>query len=103
MKMLSKYCLALMICLAGLFLFAACSSGNDNQATATTTVSPPTAQVLTVTPRPPSILELMKQRGEQDQAKPALKIVTPAKDAVINGSTVAVKLELSGELKGYMP
>jgi hypothetical protein len=29
--------------------------------------------------------------------------VTPAKDAAINGSTVAVELELSGDLMGYMP
>jgi len=45
----------------------------------------------------------MKARGEQDEAKPVLKIVSPAKDAVINGSTVEVKLDLSGDLKGYMP
>jgi len=45
----------------------------------------------------------MKARGEQDEAKPALKIVSPAKGAVINGSTVDVKLDLSGDLKGYMP
>jgi len=45
----------------------------------------------------------MKQRGEQDKASPSLRIVTPAKNAVINGSTVEVKLDLSGELKGYMP
>ena len=45
----------------------------------------------------------MKQRGDQDEAKPILKIVTPANDAVITGSTVEVKLALSGDLKGYMP
>jgi hypothetical protein len=32
-----------------------------------------------------------------------LKIVSPAKDAVITGSKVDVKLDLSGDLKGYMP
>lgn len=103
MQRLSNNYLVLMIITVGLFLFAACSSGNDNYATATTTVTPPPAQTLTVAPRPQSILDLMKQRGEQDQAKPVLKIVTPSKDAVVNGSTVAVKLELSGDLKGYMP
>jgi len=45
----------------------------------------------------------MKARGEQDEAKPVLKIVSPAKDAVIIGSKVEVKLDLSGDLKGYMP
>lgn len=45
----------------------------------------------------------MKQRGEQDQAKPILKVTSPASNTTINGSTVEVKLELSGDLKGYMP
>ena len=54
-------------------------------------------------PRPQKIVDLMKARGEQDEAKPTLKIVSPAKDAVINGSKVEVKLDLSGDLKGYMP
>ena len=46
---------------------------------------------------------MMKDRGEQDQAKPTLRIVSPANNATINGSTVEVKLDLSGDLKGYMP
>ena len=87
----------------GLLLMAACSGDNANHTTATTTVTPPPVQTLTVVPRPQTILALMKQRAEQDQAKPALKIVTPSPDAVINGSTVAVKLDLSGDLMGYMP
>jgi hypothetical protein len=45
----------------------------------------------------------MKARGEQDEAKPTLRIISPAKDAVITGSKVEVKLDLSGDLKGYMP
>ena len=103
MHKLSKCYLVLVITSAALFFFAACSSGNDNYATGTTTVTPPPTQILSVVQRPQSILELMKERGEQDQANPVLKIVTPAKDAVVNGSTVAVKLDLSGDLKGYMP
>ena len=86
-------------------LFASCSAGNSDNAstTATSTVTPPSTQTLTVVPRPQKILDLMKARGEQDEAKPVLKIVSPAKDAVINGSKVEVKLDLSGDLKGYMP
>lgn len=103
MKKLSNYYLVFIVIAVGLSLFAACSSGNDNYTTATTSVTPPPTQTLTVVPPPQSILDLMKQRGEQDQARPVLKIVTPAKDAIINGSTVAVKLDLSGELMGYMP
>jgi hypothetical protein len=45
----------------------------------------------------------MKQRGEQDEAKPVLKIISPAKNSTINGSTVTVKLDLAGDLKGYKP
>ncbi len=86
-------------------LFVSCSTKNPENAstTATSTVTPPTTQMLTVVPRPQKIIDLMKARGEQDEAKPILKVVSPGKDAVINGSTVAVKLNLSGDLKGYMP
>src|SRR6185295_1105098 len=76
---------------------------DDANTTATTTVAPPPAQTLTLVARPQKILDLMKARGEQDQAKPTIKIVSPRKDAVINGSKVEVKLDLSGDLKGYMP
>lgn len=85
-------------------LLAACSGNPDNASTtATTTVTPPPVQVLAVAPRPQKILDLMKARGEQDEAKPAVKIVSPAANAVINGAKVEVKLDLSGDLKGYMP
>src|ERR1700704_3639986 len=85
------------------FLFASCGGNSDNASTtATSTLTPPPTQTLTVVPRPQKILDMMKARGEQDEAKPVLKIVSPAKDAVINGSTVEVKLNLSGDLKGYM-
>ena len=90
--------------LATALFFSSCATAPDNQSTtATTTVTPPATQMLTLVPRPQKIVDLMKSRGEQDQAIPALKIVSPAKDAVINGSTVEVKLALSGDLKGYMP
>jgi len=86
-------------------LFVSCSAENPENAstTATSTVTPPATQMLTVVPRPQKIIALMKARGEQDEAKPVLKVVSPGKDAVINGSTVEVKLNLSGDLKGYMP
>lgn len=86
-------------------LFASCSAGNPENArtTATSTVTPPPTQTLSLVPPPQMILDLVKQRGEQDEAKPVVKIVSPAKDAVINGSTVQVKLDISGNLKGYMP
>jgi len=93
-----------------LFLFTcsivitACSGNADNSATTvTTTVTPPAVQSLSVVPRPQAIFDLMKSRGEQDEAAPTLKIVSPAANAVITGSKVDVKLDLSGDLKGYMP
>lgn len=85
-------------------LLAACSGNPDNaKTTETTTVTPPPVQVLTVVPRPQKILDLMKARAEQDEATPALKIVSPAANAVITGAKVDVRLALSGDLKGYMP
>lgn len=84
--------------------FTACSATNDNASTtATSTVTPPPSQKLTVLTRPQKISDMMTARGQQDTAKPALKIVSPAKDAEINGSKVEVKLDLSGDLMGYMP
>jgi hypothetical protein len=78
------------------------TNGNSNT-TATTAATPPGEQNLTVVPRPQKIADLMKARGEQDNAKPAVKIISPATNAVVSGSTVNVKLELSGDLMGYMP
>src|SRR5215210_5891217 len=84
--------------------FASCTTTNENtNTTATTTASPPIVKELTVVSRPQTIEELMKQRGEQDQAKPNLHVVAPANNSTIKGSTVEVKLHLDGDLKGYVP
>jgi hypothetical protein len=45
----------------------------------------------------------MAERGEQDAAAPVLRINEPAEGAVVAGSTVRVRLALSGDLKGYQP
>ncbi len=60
-------------------------------------------QILSIVDRPQKIKDLMAGRSEQDAATPTLKIVEPAANAAVNSSTVKVKLELSGELKGYRP
>lgn len=87
-----------------LLILAGCEQSTDNaNTTATSSVTPPGVQNLTVVPRPQKIVDLMKARGEQDEAKPTVRILSPAMNAVINGSSVDVKLELSGDLKGYMP
>jgi hypothetical protein len=95
--------LSLMVT-ASAFMFVSCASAPDNAGTtATTSVTPPPTQTLTVVPRPQKIVDLMTARGEQDQAKPTLRIVLPGKDATIAGATVSVKLDLGGDLKGYLP
>jgi hypothetical protein len=104
MKVLKRSLALLVLCAATVLIFAGCQQANDNaNTTATTNATPPGAQSLTVIPRPQKIVEMMKARGEQDDAKPTLKIAMPTKNATINGSTVEVKLELSGDLKSYMP
>src|SRR6266550_6504975 len=96
--------LPLSILFALILAGSACESTNQNaNTTATATATPPGEQKLSEVPRPQTIEQMMKDRGEQDQAKPALRITSPANNATINGSTVEVKLDLSGDLKGYMP
>jgi len=61
------------------------------------------AHGLTEVPRPQKIVEMMAQRGAQDEAKPTLRIVEPAANSAVSSSNVKVKLEISGDLKGYRP
>ncbi len=76
------------------------NAANANSANAN---SAPIAQTLTEVPRPQKIADQMKERGAQDEAKPTLKIVEPAENATVATSTVKVKLNISGDLKGYKP
>jgi hypothetical protein len=46
---------------------------------------------------------MTRARGEQDAAAPTLRVIEPANGATINSSTVKVKLEVGGDLKGYKP
>ncbi|HWS86817.1 MAG TPA: hypothetical protein VN282_07625 [Pyrinomonadaceae bacterium] len=97
---------ALALSAAGL---AGCSSDmNANTANANAKASSagsptPAAQALSVAERPQNIKAQMQQRGEQDEAAPALTIVEPKEGATIQGSTVKVSLKLAGDLKGYQP
>ncbi|MGH9908829.1 MAG: hypothetical protein ACRD8U_24995, partial [Pyrinomonadaceae bacterium] len=94
---------ALMVSLA-VVLFANCSSNNDNaHTTAETRINPPPTQNLQIVPRPQAIVDEMRARGEQDEAKPILRILSPAEGAVITGSIVVVRIALDGDLKGYQP
>jgi hypothetical protein len=101
MRNLSAYT---FVILAFLISLGGCTTDQDNaNTTATSTVTPPPTQRLQLTSEPPRITELRKTRGEQDQAKPVLKIVSPADSSTVDGSTVQVRLTLSGDLKGYQP
>ena len=85
-------------------LLAGCSSNQDNaNTTATTWVEPPPVQVLKVVSTPQRILDEKQRRGEQEEAKPELHIISPAEGSVIDGSVISVKLHLAGDLKGYVP
>ncbi|HEX8922888.1 MAG TPA: hypothetical protein VF766_15545 [Pyrinomonadaceae bacterium] len=104
--------LQLAVVLGTAIIFAACASDDNanRNTTATTTVTPPVtttptpaAQNLTVAERPQKIKDEMAKRGEQDNAAPALRFLEPREGATIQGSTVNVKLALSGDLKGYKP
>jgi hypothetical protein len=100
----------LSIAIAALAALTACDPATSNNSnvnrtntnTANTNSTLP-AQSLSEVPRPQKIVDMMKERGEQDEAKPTLKIVEPAENASVNYSTVKVKLSLSGDLKGYKP
>ncbi|MBS1796622.1 MAG: hypothetical protein JSS81_22505 [Acidobacteria bacterium] len=75
---------------------------NANAANANS-ASAPAVQNLSEIPRPQKISEMMVQRGDQDKALPLIRIVEPKANSTVNSSTVKVRLELDGDLKGYKP
>ena len=76
---------------------------NHNAANANINAAPGGPLNLIMVGAPQRIKDMMASRGEQDAAAPVLKIASPADSSTINGSTVLVRLELSGDLKGYKP
>lgn len=104
MKTLSNRFLLLIMITVVAVSFGACTGNQDNaNTTATSTVTPPPTQVLRIVSTPQAILDQKTSRGEQDEAKPELHVISPSEGGVINGPVVAVKLHLAGDLKGYMP
>lgn len=95
-----------LLALAALTACPAATNTNTNTAntnTANTNTASPAAQNLSEVPRPKNIADMMVQRGEQDKAAPTLKIVEPKANSTVNSSTVKVRLDLGGDLKGYEP
>lgn len=85
-------------------VLAACTRTEERpHTTATTPVSPPAVQSLTVVSPPERIEKMRAERGELEQAAPVVRILSPANNSVIEGSTVQVRVSLSGDLKGYNP
>ncbi|MFN7945873.1 MAG: hypothetical protein U0Z53_11010 [Blastocatellia bacterium] len=108
MKLTQRGQLLCLVMLAlSLLAFIGCEAKKEETKTATgetaTKTATPEKQELKVVDRPQSVKDKMAQRGEQDKAAPVLKVVSPADNSTITGSTVNVKLALSGDLKGYHP
>ena len=94
----------LVIVFASFFAFACGPAADGNKMNrANANANSSESQVLTVVDTPQRIKDQMAARGEQDSASPSLKIVEPKADASIASSTVKVKLDISGDLKGYQP
>jgi len=94
----------IVIVLTSLFAFACGPAADGNKMNrANTNANSSESQALMVVDTPQRIKDQMAARGEQDVASPTLKILEPKADASITGSTVKVKLDISGDLKGYEP
>ncbi|HMF57114.1 MAG TPA: hypothetical protein VK619_12300 [Pyrinomonadaceae bacterium] len=111
MRTLERIALSFALPVLSALLIAGCTTADDNsQTTATTNVNSPAAspspspQKLSVVARPQKIADQQAQRGAEEEAKPVLKIVEPRAGATITGSTVNLRLDLSGNpLNGYHP
>ena len=79
------------------------NQSNTNAANSNANSAPGGPLNLTTVDTPQRIKDMMASRGEQDAASPVLRIVSPAEGSTVNSSTVPVRLDLSGDLKGYMP
>ncbi len=97
---------AYAVALACLLLLAGCSSDANNtpaNTAATPAASATPAQTLSVVEPTQKIKDQKAARGAEEQAAPVLKIVEPREGAEVNGSTVRLRLDLAGDLKGYKP
>lgn len=98
------------VCRCSVILLAAiasaCGGGAPNTNLGVSNAIPvATAEVqrLTVVERPQKLKDMMAARSEQDSAAPTLKIIEPKANATLASSLVKVKLNISGDLKGYKP
>ncbi len=95
---------AILVSLTFVWSCGSAPTPNTNNAAANAKASPDAArETITIAERPQKIKDQMTARGEQDTAQPTLAIVEPKADAIVSTSTVKVKLNISGDLKGYKP
>jgi hypothetical protein len=76
---------------------------NANAPTNTNAAGAPAAMTLTPATAPPNVESQRAQRGAQESASPTLRFLEPTDGATVDGSTVRVRLDLGGDLKGYEP
>jgi hypothetical protein len=108
MKTMKNLVLICLLLVSTLFFGCAAPSvtntaSNNANANAANSNSSPAAQTLTVVDRPQKIVDLMAARGDKDNAKPQIKILEPKADSTVSSSTIDLKLQLTGDLKGYKP
>ena len=97
---------SLYLAVFSLLLLSGCGGGaNSNSTNPANNLNSAAQAKQTLTPvdRPQKIKDQLAARGEQDQAAPLLSIVEPKAGSTVSSSTVKVKLNISGDLKGYMP
>lgn len=96
----------LFIVLISAFVFAGCGSAANNSQNGNSNsnaAKPAETQNLAVSERPQKIKDLMAARGEQEAAAPTIKVLEPKANATLTSAVIKVKLEIGGDLKGYMP
>jgi hypothetical protein len=106
MDRFKRFALVCLLMVAPLTGCAPTETANSNAVNAPSTnvnASSPAQQSLATADTPSRIKDMMAQRGEQDEASPTLRIVEPRAGGTLTSSTVPVRLELGGELKGYKP
>lgn len=94
---------AILTIFSAALFFTACPSGpagaNNSSPEASPEASKEASQIK-VTGMPEKIKEMMKARGEQDEAKPVLTILSPKDGDIVTSSTVKIKIKVGGDLKG---
>ncbi|MDH3492908.1 MAG: hypothetical protein OEM82_05115 [Acidobacteriota bacterium] len=92
------FCLLLTV---NLTLFAAGCGKQTDPANNNAADAGEAAEKIRVVPVPDSIKKKMEARGDQENAEPSILVESPKDGAVIESSTVKVKVKIEGDLKGY--